>query len=286
MWSPWSSGSPQKTGSFALSGTSADDGTASDSEVWNGPPIPKRYDATQITIQLSMIVVITSWAPTVPLRKPAIPATNAPASIPPMTDARMSSTRGRSTMSGSSVATRIAASGAGDVLALSSDVEEAAAECERDREPRQYERRPEDERLLEVRGRERRDVVDVPREPDPRVGPRKPDAVAPDLEEPREARAAEDRAVGLERVAEVLRRQEDDDTADQEGQDDGDDRGDDAAPPVDPDSCAVLELGARRRRVDLADRHAAISRFPPPVMATPSSSSVAVGGNSPTNSPS
>ena len=32
--------------------------------------MPKRYDPTQMTIQFSMIVVITSWAPTVPLRKP------------------------------------------------------------------------------------------------------------------------------------------------------------------------------------------------------------------------
>ena len=40
-----------------------------------------RYEPTQTTIQLSMIVVITSCAPTVPFSKPAIPARNAPASI-------------------------------------------------------------------------------------------------------------------------------------------------------------------------------------------------------------
>ena len=39
-----------------------------------GPCWPNRYAPTQIAIQLSMIVVITSCAPTVALRMPAIPA--------------------------------------------------------------------------------------------------------------------------------------------------------------------------------------------------------------------
>ena len=71
--------------------------------------MPKRYDATQMTIQFSMIVVITSWAPTVPFRKPAIPATSAPASIPPTIETTISRRRGRSTRSGISVAMRMAA---------------------------------------------------------------------------------------------------------------------------------------------------------------------------------
>ncbi len=48
----------------------------------SGPPWPKRYEPTQIAIQLSMIVEITSCAPTVALRMPAIPAHAAPASVP------------------------------------------------------------------------------------------------------------------------------------------------------------------------------------------------------------
>mgnify|MGYP003694283963 CR=1 FL=1 len=40
-------------------------------------------------IQLSMIVVITSWAPVVAFRKPAIPAQIAPAAAAPTTASRM-----------------------------------------------------------------------------------------------------------------------------------------------------------------------------------------------------
>src|SRR5947208_469261 len=46
----------------------------------SGPPKPTRSLPTQYAIQLSMIVVITSCAPTVALRKPAIAAQQAPAS--------------------------------------------------------------------------------------------------------------------------------------------------------------------------------------------------------------
>ena len=48
---------------------------------WSGPPSPNRYVPTQYAIQLSMIVVITSCAPTVAFRMPAIPAQSAPASM-------------------------------------------------------------------------------------------------------------------------------------------------------------------------------------------------------------
>ena len=62
---------------------------------------------TQITIQLSMIVVITSWAPTVALRKPAIPASQRPGEHRGDDRTRMSvSSSGRSTRLASSVATR------------------------------------------------------------------------------------------------------------------------------------------------------------------------------------
>ena len=47
----------------------------------NGPPISYRYVPPKMAIQLSMIVVITSWAPTVALRRPAIPPQIAPATI-------------------------------------------------------------------------------------------------------------------------------------------------------------------------------------------------------------
>ena len=77
--------------------------------VWNGPPTPKRYEPTQITIQLSMIVVITSCAPTVPLRKPAMPASTAPATMAPRTVTMMSAKPGRPTAFGSSVAISTAA---------------------------------------------------------------------------------------------------------------------------------------------------------------------------------
>ena len=79
--SPWSSATPQKTGSFAPSAMSLEigiDGCAPCS----GPPWPKRYEPTQTAIQLSMIVEITSWAPTVAFNRPAMPAHAAPASAP------------------------------------------------------------------------------------------------------------------------------------------------------------------------------------------------------------
>jgi len=70
---PCSSLRPQKTGSFALSTMSLEIGIDA-CEPCSGPPWPKRYDPTQIEIQLSMIVEITSCAPTVALRIPAMPA--------------------------------------------------------------------------------------------------------------------------------------------------------------------------------------------------------------------
>jgi hypothetical protein len=78
--SPCSSLRPQKTGSLALSAMSFEIGI----DTWSpcsGPPWPKRYEPTQTAIQLSMIVEITSCAPTVALRMPATPAQTAPASV-------------------------------------------------------------------------------------------------------------------------------------------------------------------------------------------------------------
>ena len=46
----------------------------------SGPSEPRSHWPVQYMIQLSMIVTTTSCAPTVAFRKPAIPASNAPAS--------------------------------------------------------------------------------------------------------------------------------------------------------------------------------------------------------------
>ncbi len=107
---------------------------------------------TQSAIQLSMIVVITSCAPTVAFRKPAIPAHAAPQSIAAST--------ARSTCRNGFMPLNVGADPDGEdrahqVLALAADVEHAAAEGERDREPREDQRCREDQRLLEVERRER-----------------------------------------------------------------------------------------------------------------------------------
>ena len=83
-----------------------------------------------------------------------------------------------------------------DVLARAADVEEAAAEGERDGEAREDQRRRRDQRLLHVQRRQAALVAGHPRE------------------EPVEARPVEDRPVGRERV--LPRRDEDDEAADQE----------------------------------------------------------------------
>ena len=72
---------PQKTGSFALSATSFEIGTVAFWLFCSGPPSPKKYVPIQIAIQLSMIVVITSCAPTYAFSEPAMPAHTAPATI-------------------------------------------------------------------------------------------------------------------------------------------------------------------------------------------------------------
>ena len=90
-------------------------------------------------IQLSMIVVITSCAPTVALRKPAIPAQTAPASVAAATIAsRMCAPVAMLTHD---EPIQIATYSADEVLALAADVEHAAAERERDREPGEDQRR-------------------------------------------------------------------------------------------------------------------------------------------------
>src|SRR5215208_4850615 len=177
-----------------------------------------------------------------------------------------------------------------EVLAVAADVEEAAPERERDGEARQHERRPEQQRLLEVRRGLRGDVVGVPREPDAPVAEGQADRVAPDVEEPVQPRAAEDRAVRLERVADASRRQQHDDAADEKREREREQR---REQPL----CLLQEAVARYEasRLRLAGRLArelldvlgqAAASLRPPVIAMPSSSSVTVGGYSPTISPS
>ena len=64
-------------------------GTVLFAEFCSGPPSPNSHSPTQMAIQFSMIVVITSWAPTVAFITPAMPAHAAPASVAPTTAIRM-----------------------------------------------------------------------------------------------------------------------------------------------------------------------------------------------------
>ena len=210
---------------------------------------------------------------------------------------------------------------ADEVLALAADVEHPAAEGERDREPGEDERHVGDQRLLEI---QRREGVErrVPREPDARFGEGDPDLVRAHLEEPVEPGALEDRLVGRERV--LPRRRQHDEAADEEREERRQQRhGDPAgllpdrepgrdARSVVPALTRVLDLPAAlrrsraralgheptfgwtvtsrpsvgRSRADLRLIPHAASFRPPPVIATPSSSSETPGANSPTISPS
>ncbi len=151
---------PEDAAACAFSDDVLDDGSASDTGVWSGPPTPKKYDPTQITIQLSMIVVITSCAPTVAFRKPAMPAR--PRRRASRRDDRDEDQEPAGQVDEPASSSRRAprrSSPRG--TALAADVEEPAAKRERDRQSREHERRPEDQRLLEVRGSDD-DVVGVP----------------------------------------------------------------------------------------------------------------------------
>ena len=114
---------------------------------------------------------------------------------------------------------------ADEVLALTADVEEAAAKRERDREPGEDQRGCRQQRLREVvRGREVR--VGVPPEPDVVVREGEVDVVVAEVEEPVEPGAFEDRLV---RAQGVVTGREHDDSARQERDDGGEQRRDDPA---------------------------------------------------------
>src|SRR5581483_6024670 len=88
---PWSTGSPQKTGRCAFWTMSAETGTDLSVEFCSCPPWPTRACVTQTATQLSMIVDMTSWTPTVAFRKPEIAAQAAPATAASATAMKMCS---------------------------------------------------------------------------------------------------------------------------------------------------------------------------------------------------
>ena len=155
-----------------------------------------------------MIVEITSCAPTVALRNPAIPAISGAGQRADQHRERHVQVRVHALERG---ADPHGEDPPGEVLALAADVEQAAAECERDGETHEDERRRLDQRLLEVEGRDR---VEVPR----------------DLEEPVQPRPLEDRLVRLERV--LARRDEDDEAAHDERDQHREERRDEPARPL------------------------------------------------------
>ena len=158
---------------------------------------------------------------------------------------------------------------AGDVLPLAADVEQAGAEGQRDGEAGEDERPGLQQRLLEVHRR------DGPvRTGDPG-------------EEPLKAGALPDRVVRRQRVAAG-------DEHHQAAQEEGDDRGEDGHEPAAGAQVvgdARPHAGRRGRRLDglggrgLDGRTSGRGRPSPPVISRPISSSVAVGGSSPTIRP-
>ena len=169
---------------------------------------------------------------------------------------------------------------ADQVLALSADVEEAAAEGERNREPGEDQRGRQDQRLLQVVGSIALDRR-VPGEPNVMARERHGDAVVTDVEEPVQARTGEDALVDLPGV---VARGQHDHAAHEEREDRSDDRRDDAARALvdlEPlrDARGVRggvgrERLAGRRSLEVAATaprlraHAATSSRPPPVIAS------------------
>ena len=108
-----------------------------------------RYCPPKIAIQLSMIVVITSWAPDVARRNAGDPSPDHAAEDPGGEPSRTCSGRGRPEQMRPDEERRHEAD---PVLALAADVEQAAPEGECDRQRGQDQRRRHAQRLLEVLG--------------------------------------------------------------------------------------------------------------------------------------
>ena len=147
-----------------------------------------------------MIVEITSLAPVVAFRKPAIPPHSPPTTAPASSATTMCSQPGSESSDDADVDPGV---GADEVLAVAADVEQAGAEREGDREAGEDQRRGDDQRLLQVERGERAVVAR-----DPRQQPVQPGAL-------------EDRPVGVDRVGAGER---DDDAADEERDQRGDER--------------------------------------------------------------
>ena len=251
---PCSCASPQNTGSFAPATTSLDTGTSTraGSSFCSGPPRPNTQTPTQIAVQLSMIVVITSLVPATAFSRPAMPAHTATEH-----DAREPrhdhvQQRGHPVERG---ADPDGEDRADDELALAADVEQAAAERERHRQAGEDQRRRDDQRLLEVQRREDAVVLRQPRE------------------DPVEAGALEDRRVGLDRVVAGDQHHQ---AAGDERDEHGDERRDEPAA-AQIDRCPVGD-GEVGREFLGGVAHAASVPRPPPVMYTPKSSSEDSGG--------
>ncbi len=151
---------PQIGQSFAESKIWAERGNDSCTPC-SGPPRPNRYFPRKIAIQLSMIVVITSCAPTLAFRIPAIPPQIAPARIA----ARMREQDVQRARHSLEVRPDQQRRDQPDPeLSLAADVEEPAAEGERDGDRGQDQRRRHEERLLEVAGRLGSGLAGDPRE--------------------------------------------------------------------------------------------------------------------------
>ena len=155
MCRPWSIGSPQKTVSFArLDDVARDGGTASDVGV-----LERAADAEQVRPDPDDDPVEHDR------RDHLVGADRRLQEAGDPRQKRAREHRGRRRDEderaarqvdalGISVATSTAAIEPDEVLPLAADVEEAAAERERDGEPGEHERRPQDQRLLQVGGRE------------------------------------------------------------------------------------------------------------------------------------
>ena len=277
MWSPWSSGSPQKTGSLrARRRRRSRSGRTS---AWSSGAARRARTGTrptQIAIQLSMIVEITSWAPIVAFRKPAIPAQTAPASVATTIARRMCERRRSARRSDEPTQTAMSAPTKYWPWPPMLNIPQRNANATA--------------RPVRISG-----VVMIS------VCWRLSAAVARSRpghprEEPVEAGAVEDRAVGGERV---VAGREHDEAADREREERGEERDDEAArragraPSAPRGSAPCRRRRLRRAPSGCSGGSAAAGRRsrapplrPPPVIAMPSSSSVTSGGCSPTISPS
>ena len=191
-------------------------------------------------IQLSMIVEITSWVPTVAFRIPAMPASRAPASTPATTASRMWTRPGRP---GSSEPTQTPMIAPARYWPWPPMLNMPQRNAKATASPV----RTSGTKLISVCWRlyAASDSMsfDVPRERNVRVRERDPELVGADLEEPVHPRALEDRLVGRERV--LAGRGEHDEAADQEREDHRQQRHDDSAGLL----CErIARREARRRR--------------------------------------